>query len=477
MNGASARPPNVVLVLVDDMGYGDLGCFGNEAVETPCLDALAGEGVSLLQHYAGSPVCAPSRAALMTGRYPHRTGAIDTLEGRGLDRLALREVTLADAFKAAGYATGLFGKWHLGALDPRYHPNGRGFDEFAGFRGGWSDYYQWRLDYNGSFCRADGRYLTDVFTDEAVGFIERHAGEPFLLHVTYNAPHTPLQVPEEDVAPFRETDRFPEGVARIYGMNRRLDRGVGRILEALGRHGLARNTFVLFTSDNGPQFGVDRHSLLRGQSGADGPDMTTTRFNAHFNGCKGNVYEGGIRVPAILRWPAGLEGGRRLGAFVHFTDWFPTLLEAAGVEEPDHLPLDGGSVLAALRGEPCEASERRFWQWNRYTPVGTCNAAMRDGPWKLLRPVIREAMGVTPEDLAMDRRLKYEPEAISDIRRDPEPERAIPRPPPPMLFNIEDDPYEEHDLAADQPGRVRRMEAALGRWFEEVEAERRSIAD
>lgn len=131
--------PNVVFILADDMGYGDIRAFGNDLVETPNLDRLAAEGICLTQHYSGSPVCAPARAALLTGRYPHRTGAIDTFEGRGLDRLGLREITLGAHFKQAGYATGLFGKWHLGALDPRYHPNSRGFDEFAGFRGGWSD--------------------------------------------------------------------------------------------------------------------------------------------------------------------------------------------------------------------------------------------------------------------------------------------------------------------------------------------------
>ncbi|MGC8864065.1 MAG: sulfatase-like hydrolase/transferase, partial [Armatimonadota bacterium] len=239
--------PNVLLILADDMGCGDIGAFGNGDVETPNLDALARDGIRLTQHYSGSPVCAPARAALMTGRYPHRTGAIDTLEGRGLDRLALREITLGDALKCSGYVTGLVGKWHLGALDPKYHPNARGFDEAVCFRGGWSDYWQWRLDYNGSFRKADGRYLTDVFTEEAIAFVDRHVNEPFFLHLTYNAPHFPLQVPDEDADVFRETGKFAEGVSLIYGMNRRMDRGIGRVLDALEDRGLAENTIVLFT--------------------------------------------------------------------------------------------------------------------------------------------------------------------------------------------------------------------------------------
>jgi len=140
------RKPNVVFILADDMGYGDFGVFNNGLTQTPTLDRLVAEGICLTQHYSASAVCAPARAGLMTGRYPHRTGAIDTLDARGLDRLALRETTVANLFKNAGYATGIIGKWHLGAADPRYHPNARGFDEFAGFRGGWWDYYDWTLD-------------------------------------------------------------------------------------------------------------------------------------------------------------------------------------------------------------------------------------------------------------------------------------------------------------------------------------------
>lgn len=451
--------PNIVLILADDMGWGDIGCFGNPDVQTPHLDALAAGGVRLTQCYSGSPVCAPSRAALMTGRYPHRTGAIDTLEGRGLDRLALREVTVADVLKGLGYATGLIGKWHLGALDPRYHPNARGFDEFAGFRGGWSDYWQWRLDYNGAFQKADGRYLTDVFTEEAVGFIQRHGNEPFFLHVTYNAPHFPLQAPEEDEAPFREMGRFSDAVCTIHAMNRRMDEGVGRILDELDRCGVAGNTIVIFASDNGPQFGE------------------TDRWNGEFNGSKGLALEGGIRVPAIVSWPDGLEGGRRIGRVVHFADLLPTIASVTGARLPDDRAIDGRDALPVLRGESASREGPRFWQWNRYSPVGACNGAMRDGAWKLVRPVIPEAMMLTQADLDLDRRLKYEPEGIEGICRDPEPERDIPDPPAAMLFNIDEDPFERQDLAPAHPDRLRGMQREFDSWFEEVEAERAAIRD
>ena len=245
MSTTSDRP-NIVFILADDMGYGDFSAFNEGLSSTPTLDALIGESVCLTQQYTASPVCNPSRAALMTGRYPHRTGSIDTLEWWGLERLALRETTLADVLRGAGYATGLIGKWHLGSFDQRYHPNARGFDEAVCFRGGMHDYYNWRLEYDDMVRRADGRYLTDVFTEEAVGFIERHQHEPFFLHVTYNAPHTPLEAPEADIRPFIEADQFTTGVSMLYGMIHRMDSGVARILDTLGRCGLEDNTILLF---------------------------------------------------------------------------------------------------------------------------------------------------------------------------------------------------------------------------------------
>ena len=456
-------PPNIIVILADDMGYGDIGAFGNDAVQTPHLDALAEQGVALTQHYSASCMCAPARAGLLTGRYPHRTGAIDVVECRGLDRIALRERTMGDVFRHGGYATGLVGKWHNGAVDPRYHPNARGFDEFAGFRAGFCDYWEWTLDYNGAFRRADGRYLTDVFTDEAVGFIERHRREPFCLFVTYNAPHTPLQVPDEDAAPFREMGRFTEAVSLIYGMNRRMDAGVGRILEALDQHGLAENTIVLFSSDNGPMF--------VGQG-----DRCTVRENGRFNGSKGDVLEGGIRVPAIVRWPAGLDAGSRVDELIHFTDWLPTLADAAGAPVPDGPPLDGRSVLPALRGETGTTNTRRFWQWNRYDPVPNCNAAMRDGSWKLYVPAIPEALHKPQIDSQRTHLLVTRPEDFDDVWHEPI-ERTLSAPRPPRLFNLEDDLYEQHDLADQEPERTAKMQLELENWFDEVLGDLATIDD
>ncbi|HUS48207.1 MAG TPA: sulfatase-like hydrolase/transferase [Phycisphaerae bacterium] len=462
--GGEAARPNIVQIVADDMGYGDFGCFSEGRTRTPAIDQLVAEGVCLTQQYTASPVCNPSRATLLTGRYPHRTGSIDTLEWRGLERLALRETTLADVLKAAGYATGLVGKWHLGAFDNRYHPNARGFDEAVCFRGGMHDYYKWRLEFNDAVKRADGRYLTDVWTEEACAFIERHAGRPFFLQVTYNAPHSPLQAPEEEVRPFAETGRFNRGVSIVYGMIHRMDDGIARILETLKARGLEDNTIVMFTSDNGPQFG--------GQG-----ETCTTRFNCGWRGCKGNVYEGGIRVPAVIRWPGVLARGREIHEMVHFADYFPTLLAAAGVEAPKRLKLDGVNMLPVLLGQNGKVCTRRFWQWNRYTPLVTCNAAMRDGDWKLVRPVIAEAMAVP--DIKWLRVSMYEPEHFiaNGIIREGDPPRQVPLPPPAQLFNLADDPLEQHDLAAEHPQRVSKMLRELETWFEEVEAERATIRD
>ncbi len=456
--------PNIVLVLADDMGYGDFSAFNGGRSNTPTLDGLIRESLCLTQHYSASPICAPARAALLTGRYPHRTGAIETRELRGLCNLALRETTIGDLLRRAGYATGYVGKWHNGGVDAAHHPNARGFQEFVGFRSGWQDYFRWVLDRNGSFQRSDGRYLTDVFTEEARQFIRRHSREPFFLHVAYNAPHTPLQAPEDEIRPFAETGQFNKGVSTIYGMIHRLDDGVAQILDTLEELGLAEDTILMFTSDNGPQFG-------------GGGDRCTTRFNCGFKGSKSFVYEGGIRVPMLLRWPAGLQGGREAGPMVHFCDWLPTLLAAAGLEVPPELAIDGQNVLPVLRGEEGDVPTRRFWQWNRYQPLVTTNAAMRDGDWKLVRPVIKETFWTDPAEQELDSAYRDEPWKQFEPIRGPLPAREVPPPHEPELYNIADDPLEEQDLAGRHPARARRMLTELETWFEDVEADRASIED
>ena len=458
-----ASRPNVVVVLADDMGYGDLGRFNEHRSSTPHLDGLADEGACLTQCYSGSPVCAPSRATLLTGRYPQRTGSIDTLHGRGLDRIALSEVTIADCFRAAGYRTGLVGKWHNGALDTRFHPNARGFEEFAGFSGGLSDYWDWTLDVNGTDVAGDGRYLTDVITEHAVAFVRRHRHEPFFLVVAYNAPHFPMQAPQELVDRYLAAGETL-GAALTYAMIEVMDTGVGRIDETLRALGLANNTIILFASDNGPYLG-------------DVQGVSLDRYNHGWRGAKHYVYEGGIRVPAIVRWPDGLDAGRVVSEMVHFADWLPTLAGAAQVPLSDSVQLDGDDIGLVLAGESAEVRPERFWQCNRYAPRIEGNAAMRDGDWKFVRPAIPALMQVTEADRAIDRALNYrQPGRITSVDESPLPEIEPGPPPAPLLFDLATDPFEELDRAAEQPERVARMSEALDTWFESVERDRARAA-
>lgn len=475
---SNTRRPNIVLIVADDMGYGDFGVFGDGGPVTPTLDRLVDEGVCLTQHYSASPVCSPARAGLLTGRYPHRTGAITPQEVMGLDRIHPREVTLGDVLQQAGYATGLIGKWHNGALDDRFHPCRRGFDEFVGFRGGWMDYWDWWIERAGGRGSVrettDGRYLTDVFTEAAVDFVRRHRSDPFLLTLCYNAPHSPLQAPDDVVQPYLDRDLHP-GAAITYAMNEVMDRGVARLLEELDEQGLTDDTLVMFTSDNGPAM------VLRADQVPEGMSTDTSRGNAGFRGAKGSVYEGGIRVPMVLRWPAGLPAGSCVDEVLHFTDWLPTLSGIAGATHPGHLPLDGTDVLGIVRGDAPTEAPRRFWQWNVYSPVGAANAAMRDGPWKLVRPQMAmrpatpEAQALMTRYVERDIAYKRDPDSVS-LMTEAEPQRLIGEPPPPELYHVADDPAEETDLAARNPERVSRMLSSLESWFGEVEAERRTVA-
>ncbi|MEK6795024.1 MAG: sulfatase-like hydrolase/transferase [Spirochaetota bacterium] len=457
--------PNIIAIMADDLGYGDIGVYGNPIVDTPHIDALARSGVRLDQHYSASPICAPARAAFLTGRYNHRVGAVDVSSNRGVDRIALCERTLGDVFSHAGYVTGMIGKWHNGLFDMRHHPNARGFREFLGFLNGGMGYYDWILDRNGSSIRSDGRYLTDVFSDEAVSFIHRHAAENFFLTVTYNAPHSPLEAPEMDAAVFEGT--CAPAVAALYGMIRVMDRGIGRILSALDACGLSENTIVLFTSDNGPFMGNESYR---------GAPQSMLRYNGPFSGMKYDVLEGGIRVPAVLRWPGGgLSGGTVRNDMIHFCDWIPTLAACAGIRTDICRPLDGMDMLPYLQSG-AYAPVKRFWQYNRYEPALNCNAAMRDGDWKLYWPRVSASDKKLEGDNHWYRRLFHEPHFLTDIDRAPI-VREIPTPGTPKLFNIADDPAEAYDRAGAETERAGRMRRELENWFESVNRERRNDPD
>lgn len=334
--GSRAVParPNIVLIVADDLGYGDLSINGNPDLRTPNLDTLAGQSVAFERFFV-SPVCAPSRAALMTGRYPSRTGVWGVTAGREYMRPG--EVTLAETLRAAGYRTGLFGKWHNGEHHP-LTPAAQGFDQVLGFNYGHiNDYFDAVLEDAGGRAVPTTGYITDVLTAAAMDFITLNRGRPFFAYLAYNAPHEPYQVPDAEFDPFRARGMSAQ-LAAVYGMIRRLDAGIGRLLRHLDATGLAANTVVVFMSDNG----------------AAGPQ----RYNAGMKGRKGSVDEGGGRVPLLLRWPARWPRATTVTQVAAHIDLYPTLLGLAGAPVPNPDRIDGRSLIPLLDGKPAAWPDR-----------------------------------------------------------------------------------------------------------------------
>ncbi len=346
----AARLPNVVVILTDDQGWGDLGVHGNRNLATPRIDSLARDG-ALLQHFYVSPVCAPTRAEFLTGRYHPRGGVYGT--SARAERLDLDERTMADVFKAAGYATGAFGKWHNGGQSP-YHPNARGFDEFYGFTSGhWAHYFDPPLDHNGRIVRGRG-FIADDLTDRAIDFMARNRERPFFAYVPYNTPHSPMQVPDRFYQKFagaelrqRYEGTEQEDVAHTraaLAMVENVDWNVGRILDRLDALGLAQDTIVVFFTDNGPN---------------------GWRWNGGLRGRKGSVDEGGIRVPFLIRWPGRIPDGHRVQEIAAAIDLLPTLADLAGVRLVVEKPLDGRSLTPLLTGSGGSWPERLLYAYHR----------------------------------------------------------------------------------------------------------------
>jgi arylsulfatase A-like enzyme len=350
------RPPNVVLIMSDDQGWGDIGSHGNPLIDTPVLDQLAREGIRFDRFYV-SPVCAPTRASLLTGRYHLRTGTTWVTHGKEI--MAADEVTIAQVFKDAGYATGCYGKWHNGANYP-HHPLAKGFDRFLGFCAGhWNNYFDTTLDHDGIMKKSKG-YITDVFTDGVLDFIREHREEPFFCYIPYNAPHGPFQVPDRYFDKYKARG-LDDKNACIYGMCENIDDNVGRILKRLEEESLAEDTIVVFLTDNGPN---------------------GKRFNGDMMGAKASPHEGGVRVPLFMRWPGRFKSGVTVQGLSAHIDLLPTLAGLCGVPVPASLQLDGIDVSADLLKNEA-LPERTLYTFHTFSgEIKGAPAAVRDNRYR-----------------------------------------------------------------------------------------------
>ncbi len=434
------KSPNILLIMTDDQGYGDLGLTGNPYVKTPNLDQLAKESTRFTNFYV-SPVCAPTRSSLMTGKFSLRTGIYDTYNGGAM--MATEEVTVAELLGGQGYQTAVFGKWHLGDAYP-FRPNDQGFAESLihhsggiGQVGDPENYYRKDSSYfdpvlyrNGQKVKTSG-YCSDVFTDAALEFIQKDHDAPFMAYLAFNAPHTPLQVPEEwydqySKLTFSEeeasklgvklpamNEREKENARRVYAMVANIDYNIGRLKAALQKKGILDNTVIMFLSDNGPQH---------------------YRYNAGLRELKSDTYEGGVKSPFMVRYPARFEPGAEIATVAAHIDVLPTLAELAGVKVPTSLDIDGMSMVPLAEGKNEAAFMNRniYEQWARMYPERYRNISVRKGYYKLL---------------AAD--ADYDA-SLSDFE----------------LYDTGKDPSEKNNIAAQKPELVKQMKAELDAWFE-----------
>ena len=437
-----AAPPNIIVVMPDDMGYGDMGCTGNPVIRTPNLDRLASESAQLTDFYV-SPVCSPTRACLMTGRYNYRTRVVDTFKGRSM--MDPGEVTIAEMLKTAGYATGIFGKWHLGDNYP-LRPQEQGFDEVLVHRGGGlaqpsepienqRRYTNPILFHNGEQVQTKG-YCTDVYFDAAIKFMKqsREAGKPFFVYLPPNAPHGPYHdVPEEllkyyqsiDLTPAlgkNTSDKHRDTVARVFAMVENIDQNMGKLDQYLNDSGEKPNTLMLFFTDNGPN---------------------TNRYVGPFREMKSWVHEGGIRTAFFARWPGKFAPGHQSDRIAAHIDVLPTLLAAAKVEPPAEVKLDGRNVLPLLTGNEGEWPDRGlFLQTHRGdSPVEFHHFGMRTQNWKLVHPT-----GFGNESIVKEKPFE--------------------------LYRIGDDPGEAVNVADQHPKQLAEMKRHYQAWLRDVSSTR-----
>jgi arylsulfatase A-like enzyme len=352
------------LIITDDQGYGDLSLHGNPILETPNLDAIGLEGVRL-DNFHVSPVCAPTRAAVLTGRRPLSTGVYYVT--RGGETMDAEELTLAEILRDKGYATACFGKWHNGSHHPN-HPLSQGFEEFFGFTAGhWNRYFDPELEHNGKMVRTRG-YIADILTDRAMDFIREKRKKPFFCYLAYNTPHSPFQVPDRYFEMYK--DRVTEGDsalrimnASVYGMVKNLDDNVGKVMDLLRELGLDKRTIVVFLTDNGPN---------------------TERFNGHMKGRKGWVNDGGVRVPCFIRWEGHIPAGKMVSSMTAHIDLLPTLTSMMGVEFKPAREIQGVDLSEQIIGEKAGPERTLFTHVNQGVALTPLPGAVRTGKWRLV---------------------------------------------------------------------------------------------
>lgn len=445
----AARPPrpNFLVILCDDLGYGDLACYGHPAIRTPHLDRLASQGLRLTSCYSAAPVCSPSRAGLLTGRNPNRFGIYDWIPARSPMHLGKDELTLARVLKESGYATCHVGKWHCNGWfnSPQQpQPGDHGFDHWFSTQNNAAPDHHNPTNFvrNGEPVGQTQGYSCQVVTDEAIAWLRsgRPADRPFFQFVCFHEPHEPIASPPELVEQYLGEN--PRNRALYYANVANVDAAVGRLMDALNELQLADNTLVLFTSDNGPET-LERYPAGTRSYGSPGP----------LRGMKLHIYEGGIRVPGILRWPGGVRAGSTSDQPVCSIDLFPTFCTLAGVRPAGDRPLDGVSLLPLFAGQRIERQRPLFWFYHQ--AISAPRLAMRDGDWKLCAhwDVPAEAMSRGPAH----------PETVQAIKRAKL--TAF------ELYNLAQDIAEANDLASREPDRLERMSGELRGLFAEIQQE------
>ena len=438
-NTQSHSRPNVILIMTDDQGFGDLGFHNNPIIKTPVLDNLGKNSTRFKQFYV-SPVCAPTRSSLLTGRFTLRTGVQDTYNGGAV--MATEETTIAEILRDNGYQTGIFGKWHLGDNYPS-RPKDQGFQESLVHLGGgigqvgdYVNYHAYDSSYFDPVLFKDGKptptkgYCSDVYTDAAIDFVKRNTEKPFFLYLAFNAPHTPLQLPQQYYDQYANLDSVPgnlgynrrpalakdsnqiEVTKKIYGMVTNIDDNVGRLMQQLEASGLQENTLVVFLTDNGPQ---------------------QYRYNGNLRAQKGSVYEGGIRVPCFWHWPGKLDLDAEINTFAGHVDVLPTVLGLCNIPVPAQIKMDGIDLSRQLLGQNQQTPERSLiFEWQRGFPEPYRNIAVRRGPYKLV--------GQAPYTAGV--------EALE-------------------LYHIDNDPYEQNNISQQHPEITQLLKEEFDTYLEE----------